>query len=222
MDEVWISKKDLLALTGISYGQLYRWKREKLIPDSWFEKRSAYTGQETFFPKERMLERIRFIQINKDVHSLEKLASMLSADGDAARYDLNELTAHAQLAETAPRVAALMGRDWLTFPEAMYALLLHNIAREAGLSEGAMAALCVDLPQWLSWAMAQEGADWHEALTQADAQLVLVMQSGCIVPLLKPIDAWLCTGPSAQVIYRASLTDCARDLRALLMDAQNS
>ncbi|MCL2486473.1 MAG: YhbD family protein, partial [Oscillospiraceae bacterium] len=31
-----ISKKDLLEFTGISYGQLYRWKREGLIPEEWF------------------------------------------------------------------------------------------------------------------------------------------------------------------------------------------
>ena len=36
MDEL-ISKKDLLQETGISYGQLYRWIRERLIPDAWFE-----------------------------------------------------------------------------------------------------------------------------------------------------------------------------------------
>ena len=33
MDETLISKKELLDLTGISYGQLYRWKRKGLIPE---------------------------------------------------------------------------------------------------------------------------------------------------------------------------------------------
>lgn len=47
-----ISKKDLLQVTGISYGQLYRWKREGLIPENWFVKRPSSTGQETFFPKD--------------------------------------------------------------------------------------------------------------------------------------------------------------------------
>ncbi|MFZ7625597.1 DUF4004 family protein, partial [Bacillus cereus] len=45
-----ISKKDLLELTGISYGQLYRWKRKNLIPEDWFVRKSTFTGQETFFP----------------------------------------------------------------------------------------------------------------------------------------------------------------------------
>lgn len=68
-----ISKKELLAETGISYGQLYRWKREGLIPEEWFEKRSAYTGQETFFPREQVLERIRRIQSMKDDLSLSEI-----------------------------------------------------------------------------------------------------------------------------------------------------
>ena len=50
-----ISKKQLLSKTGISYGQLYRWKRERLIPEEWFMKQSSYTGQETFFPKRNVL-----------------------------------------------------------------------------------------------------------------------------------------------------------------------
>jgi len=52
-----ISKKDLLTEMDISYGQLYRWKRKKLIPEEWFMKKSTYTGHETFFPRERILER---------------------------------------------------------------------------------------------------------------------------------------------------------------------
>ena len=71
MDE--ISKKELLAETGISYGQLYRWKREGLIPEEWFVKRSAFTGQETYFPKERVLERVGMILDMKDEQSLEDI-----------------------------------------------------------------------------------------------------------------------------------------------------
>ncbi len=48
-----ISKKELLELTGISYGQLYRWKRKNLIPEDWFIRKSTFTGQETFFSEEK-------------------------------------------------------------------------------------------------------------------------------------------------------------------------
>ena len=75
-----ISKKDLLAETGISYGQLYRWKREGLIPEEWFIKRSAFTGQETYFPKERVLERIGIILEMKDEQSLEEIRRGLEGE----------------------------------------------------------------------------------------------------------------------------------------------
>ncbi|MGP8023300.1 MAG: YhbD family protein [Methanobacterium sp.] len=73
-----ISKKELLELTKISYGQLYRWKRKNLIPEEWFIKKSTYTGQETFFPKERILDRIEKIKDMKGEVSLDDLANMLS------------------------------------------------------------------------------------------------------------------------------------------------
>lgn len=73
-----ISKKDLLELTGISYGQLYRWKRKNLIPEDWFVRKSTFTGQETFFPKEKILERIDKIQRMKEDLSLDELANMFS------------------------------------------------------------------------------------------------------------------------------------------------
>lgn len=85
MDE--ISKKDLLKMTGISYGQLYRWKRKNLIPDEWFMKKSTYTGQETFFPKEKILERVGLILNKKDNISLDELAEHLSGnhEGEVGR-----------------------------------------------------------------------------------------------------------------------------------------
>ena len=73
-----ISKKDLLSVTGISYGQLYRWKRQRLIPEEWFIKKASYTGQETFFPRESILSRIETILQMKDTYSMEQMAKMFS------------------------------------------------------------------------------------------------------------------------------------------------
>ncbi len=78
MDEPLLSKKELLDQTGISYGQLYRWKRMNIIPENWFIKRASYTGQETFFPKEKILERVSKILELKDEYSLEELAKFFS------------------------------------------------------------------------------------------------------------------------------------------------
>ncbi|KUK27618.1 MAG: hypothetical protein XD60_0034 [Acetothermia bacterium 64_32] len=80
MAEELVSKKEVLRLTGISYGQLYRWKRKGLIPEAWFIRKATPTGQETFFPKEKILERIRRIQKLKDEHSLDELVALLSPE----------------------------------------------------------------------------------------------------------------------------------------------
>jgi predicted DNA-binding transcriptional regulator AlpA len=79
MDEDLLSKKELLELTGISYGQLYRWKRKNLIPEQWFIRKSTFTGQETFFPKAQILSRIEKIKSmkNEDI-SLEDIADVFS------------------------------------------------------------------------------------------------------------------------------------------------
>lgn len=90
MDKDLISKKELLDLTGISYGQLYRWKRKKLIPEDWFIRKSTFTGQETFFPKQSILARIHNIINMKDDLSLDELAGKLS---DTTSFKSTALTA---------------------------------------------------------------------------------------------------------------------------------
>ncbi|MGI6107902.1 MAG: DUF4004 family protein [Lachnospiraceae bacterium] len=86
-----ISKKDLLALKNITYGQLYRWKREGLIPEEWFVKKAVKTGQETFLPKEKACERIDFILANKDRIPLGQMAKMLSPGAGGRTYNLQQL-----------------------------------------------------------------------------------------------------------------------------------
>lgn len=88
---MYISKKELLSITGISYGQLYRWKRERLIPEEWFIKQSSYTGQETFFPRELILNRIKAIQELKDRYSLEELAKLLSPEVGERDFPIEDL-----------------------------------------------------------------------------------------------------------------------------------
>jgi DNA-binding transcriptional MerR regulator len=86
-----ISKRELLDETGISYGQLYRWKREGLIPEEWFIKQSAFTGQETFFPRELILKRIKAIQDLKDKYTLEEVAKLLSPEVPSKGFAFNDL-----------------------------------------------------------------------------------------------------------------------------------
>lgn len=74
MEQELISKKELLEIYEISYGALYRWKRKGLIPEEWFIKKSTVTGQETFFPRQLICERMELIKKQKDDVSLEELS----------------------------------------------------------------------------------------------------------------------------------------------------
>jgi DNA-binding transcriptional MerR regulator len=84
MEQELISKKELLELTGISYGQLYRWKRKKLIPEDWFIRKSTFTGQETFFRKQQILDRINKIKELKDDYSLDELADLFLSSNESS------------------------------------------------------------------------------------------------------------------------------------------
>jgi hypothetical protein len=86
-----IAKKDLLELADISYGQLYRWKRKNLIPEDWFIRKSTFTGQETFFPREKILHRIEKIQQMKENLSLDELADMFSPNLKEMNLTLEEV-----------------------------------------------------------------------------------------------------------------------------------
>ena len=78
MEQELLSKKELLERYGISYGALYRWKRKGLIPEDWFIKKSTVTGQETFFPKALICERVELIMGQKEDLSLDELAGQIN------------------------------------------------------------------------------------------------------------------------------------------------
>ena len=81
-----ISKKDLLEKYGISYGALYRWKRMGLIPDDWFVKTASVTGQQTFFPKRLICDRVEQIMQMKDDVSLSSLADSFREKEEKQKY----------------------------------------------------------------------------------------------------------------------------------------
>lgn len=91
MDENLITKKDLLSATGISYGSLYRWKRMDLIPDEWFIHRATFTGQETFFPRDKIVERINKIIQLKETMSLDEMAELWSPVPKPRSFSLEDI-----------------------------------------------------------------------------------------------------------------------------------
>ena len=134
-----ISKKDLLKETGISYGQLYRWKREGLIPESWFVKRPSPTGQETYFPKERILKRIRAIQQMKDTYSLEELAKMLTPEVSNRMFTEEDLEEFSEIdIEVAALFMDVMEKDCFSFYEILVMMVISEWNQEYAFSQNKM------------------------------------------------------------------------------------
>lgn len=140
-----ISKKDLLAITGISYGQLYRWKRQRLIPEEWFIKKASYTGQETFFPRDSIISRVQTILQLKDTYSMEQLAAMFESGGEkSAGLSSKQLAA---IEEIPPQwrdsLHELLGRDTIGLDEVAATVYLAGLT---GITEEEKKKLLAHLP----------------------------------------------------------------------------
>ena len=223
--EKWISKKELLAKTGISYGQLYRWKREKLIPDDWFIKRAAFTGQETFFPRERVLERISFILENKDRYALRELVEMLSPNPENRRYPAKALdTATSGLSSALAR--ALCVEEWnhaqalcLLVASGARAQCVLGSAQSRRCSPNAVAsgarAQCV-LAEEETLDVARGLLEWGNALLAERGQIAILRWQGEPLPLLIFAEDALLPSRGAQLLYSLPLSDMFRDYAPVL------
>ncbi len=140
MGEDLISKKELLELTGISYGQLYRWKRKNLIPEDWFIRKSTFTGQETFFPKGKILPRIDRIKNMKDDLSLDELADVFSPNPTELRVRYEEVVTQNIVTKTALELYIELHHDVKVFSfENLLFIFVVDMLLQAGdinLAEG--------------------------------------------------------------------------------------
>ncbi len=129
MENDLISKKELLELTAISYGQLYRWKRKMLIPEEWFVRKSTFTGQETFFPRDKILARIEKIKNLKDDASLDELADILSPNPSDVEVERGKLVREKVISEVAMDIfAQVLGiPEVFDFQKTLYAYLVDRL-----------------------------------------------------------------------------------------------
>lgn len=169
-----ISKKDLLELTGISYGQLYRWKRKNLIPEDWFVRKSTFTGQETFFPKEKILERIDKIQTMKEDLSLDELANMFSPSVTEILLTKDDLLRKGIVSETVLQffIEQTNKTAEFKFVDILYVHMLEELLQsgEVSLEEGKM--------------VLQVLRDNYESIKHKNCDLIIVRKLGISTCLL--------------------------------------
>lgn len=206
MEEDFISKKELLELTGISYGQLYRWKRKSLIPEDWFIRRSTFTGQETFFPKQQILARIDKIIHMKDDLSLDELADMFSPNLAGAMIKLEDLTKQNIVSKSA---LDLFARHFGTaeaypFQQILYAYILERllVTGEMSLEEGG--------------GLLQVLGSHYPNFEGKPCELIFIRKMGVSAFALAPRASELYFDKSVKVVSTLNVVSCLEELKAKL------
>ena len=206
MDSELISKKDLLQMAGISYGQLYRWKRKGLIPEEWFIRKSTFTGQETFFPRDKVLPRIEKIKSMQDEDaSLDEIADAVSPDLGEISMTIAQIRERGLVSAEALDIFAEEASDGeapLVFGEFVSLSALDTLLKtgDVSLDEGraVLRALHENYP----------------AFEGRPADLVFIRRMGLSTSLLVSSAAELRFEPSARVVARLNLAECAEALSA--------
>lgn len=206
-----ISKKELLQVTGISYGQLYRWKRKGLIPEEWFVRKSTFTGTETFFPRERVLARIHKIQsMQGDDLSLEEIA-------DAVAPPLGEVAlSSADILER--RIAGQAALDLVmgqrrhqgafVLGEVLSLFVLDALLRDGSITADEGRTLVATVESVLS---AESGREF---------ELLLVRKAGLSLWMLAPRACALRLEETARIVVRVDLAVQLEELTSLLTQAE--
>ena len=147
---MFITKKDLLNETGISYGQLYRWKREGLIPEEWFIKQPSFTGQETVFPRKQILNRIKAIQELKDKYSLEELAKILSPEVAERYFTTEDLKVIEEIKDNLiPAFVQGFQKSNFLFVEVLIMIALSEFMDHSDISRGQLIEIVEGLKDYL-------------------------------------------------------------------------
>lgn len=209
MGEKLISKKELLELTGISYGQLYRWKRKNLIPEEWFIRKSSFTGQETFFPREKVLQRIDRIVNMKDDLSLDALADVFSprlgdislSVGEILKRNIvtsSSLNLYIEVVDSEAE-SPMFGFDKILVVYVLDKLLLSG---DISLEEGRLLVRTLEerLP----------------ALTGRECGIHLIRKMGVAAFILVPNDSEIYVDHSVRTVARLSLARCTEELKLVV------
>lgn len=197
-----ISKKELLQITGISYGQLYRWKREKLIPEEWFMKQSAFTGQETFFPRDKILKRIELIQKLKDSYSLEELARLLSPELTDRMFQLEDMQRMEEVDREVLQIFRLvLGKHSFSYMEVLFMYALSILKRESAVDEDSIRLL------------AEGMKDWFEKMTGSLYQFLVLRSDDRFFAVLHPAAAQTLLDGRFSVVRSFSMDELSNQLK---------
>ncbi|WP_044641113.1 DUF4004 family protein [Risungbinella massiliensis] len=203
-----ISKKDLLKETGISYGQLYRWKRKSLIPESWFIRKSTFTGQETFFPRDQVLERVAQILELKDQKSLDELSVLFHLRENRYKEKLDQITRKILLERN-----IVSNEVFSSFED--HSALPTGVIKEKQLVslflyDGLLQSGMISLDEGGQLITFLETANWK--LSQDDLQFILIRKLGVLILLLTDTNEFIQVDKGSKIIYQNSLKQLREEI----------
>ena len=207
MDEELISKKELLELTGISYGQLYRWKRKNLIPEEWFIRKSTFTGQETFFLRQKILARVERIKNMKDDLSLDDLAEVFSPNLSDVILSQEAVARQTILSQPTLDILAQTGEqaEKLSFDQILQMYVLDKLL--------VMGEISLDEGKQLLDVLHANYANFQGKI----CELIIVRKLGVTVFFItSPSEIYFDQG--SKVVAKLNLAGCIEELKTKLMN----
>ncbi|MDP4177450.1 MAG: YhbD family protein [Bacillota bacterium] len=207
MDENLISKKDLLSITGISYGQLYRWKRKNLIPEDWFIKKSSFTGQETFFPRKEILERVEKIKNFKDDVSLDDLADLFSPQMYQVFLTQEDILNKNIVSQMTMDIynANHKEESGFSFQQILFLYIIEKFLNsgEAGIEEGKVILTTLE--------------ENYKNFNDKSCDVFLIRKFGIAVCLLSMIPNEFYIEKGAKLVLKVNAAECVEELKRKLM-----
>lgn len=206
MEEDLISKKELLELTGISYGQLYRWKRKNLIPEDWFVKRSSFTGQETFFPRDKILERVEKIKNMKDDLSLDDLAQVFSPVPSDIALTKEEMLSRNIVSQMSIEIYENFHGETkvYSFEKILYVGILERLLHsgEVSLEEGKLILKTME--------------ESYKSFDGRDSEIMLIRKFGVAVCLLTSVPNEIYIESGAKLVFKVNIGKEIEELKLKL------
>jgi hypothetical protein len=206
MEDNLISKKDLLELAGISYGQLYRWKRKMLIPEEWFIRKSTFTGQETFFPRDKILLRIDKIKNMKEDASLAELADIFSPNPTDVHSEKDKLIKEGIVSEAAANIfTETFGEPGsFNFEKILFVFILDKMLHSGEISseEGKIIIKTLD--------------EHYRAFESRNCDLIFIRKLGVSICLLLSAPNQIQFENGVKIVSQLSLSSCIEELKAKL------
>lgn len=202
MNEELISKKELLDITGISYGQLYRWKRKKLIPEEWFIKKSSFTGQETFFPKAKILERVKKIVNLKDEAPLDEIAQVFSpnVENENANILVDEIVNNNILSKVSLNILKEDEKE-ICFKDLLYLYIADKFIIDGSATKDEEEEILDFLKKY------------YEKSTTKQCDVYLVRKFGVSMYFLLTAETSLILEDSAKLIMKVNIQKCNEELK---------